>query len=418
MVSMLLSFGALFTSALFFLMGGGVLNTHLSLRMTQAGFSTPTIGITLACYFLGLVFGYFLCHRLIQRVGHIRSFAVFAAATTIIIILHALYISAISWGILRFFNGIANFGLFMVIESWLNECTRSHTRGRVFSIYMTLTYMGIGIAQQILNLGGESDQDLFLIAALLISFSVIPLSTTRSVHPELPQPAKYTFKKLLQKVPLGMLGCFAAGLVNSAFFSMAPVFGTKIGLSVFQLSWFMSTTVIGGFAVQWIIGIVSDRFDRTIILAIVACLAAMLSFGIVMNNGTSYYWLLVEMAIFGGLIFAVYPIAVARANDVFEGKDAVGVSSALLLCYSIGAIFGPILSSITMTLLNTPYGLYIYWSLVSGVFAVITIYLRHKEEITIIQPADQVNFVPMKNTSSVAMIMDPRTVAEEDKGFH
>jgi MFS family permease len=196
---------------------------------------------------------------------------------------------------------------------------------------------------------------------------------------------------------------------------MAPVFGTKIGLSVFQLSWFMSTTVIGGFAVQWIIGIISDRFDRTLVLGIIACLIALLSLAMVMNTGISYTWLLVEMAVFGGLIFAVYPLAVARANDVFEGKEAVAISSALLLCYSVGAIFGPILAAATMTLLNTPYGLYVYWSAVAGVFAVMTLYLRHKERIAIIQPAEQANFAPMKNTSSVAMVLDPRTDAEADK---
>jgi len=409
MVSTLLSFGALFTSALFFLIGGGLLNTQLSLRMTQEGFSTPTIGTTLACYFLGLVIGYFLCHRLIQRVGHIRSFAVFAASATIIIILHGLYISAIFWGFLRFFNGICNFGLYMVIESWLNECSQRQTRGRVFSVYMTLTYMGIGIGQLLINFGNDKGQNVLLLAALLFTLSLIPVSVTRSVHPALPKPAGHNFNALFRKVPLGMLGCVVAGLTNSAFFSMAPVFGTKIGLSVFQLSGFMSTTVIGGFAVQWIVGIVSDRFDRTLILLIVGCLIALLSIVILMNNGTSYYWFLVEMAIFGGLIFAIYPVAVARANDVFEGKDAVAVSSALLLAYSIGAVFGPILASAAMTLWQNPYGLYVYWSLVGAIFAGITIYLRGKERITIIAVEDQVHFVPMKNTSSVAVVLDPRT---------
>ena len=135
----------------------------------------------------------------------------------------------------------------------------------------------------------------------------------------------------------------------------------------------------------------------------------------VMNSGISYAWLLFEMAIFGGLIFAVYPLAVARANDVFEGKAAVEVSSALLLCYSIGAIFGPVLASISMTLLKTPYGLFVYWSAVAGSFAVMTIFLRRKERVTIIQPSEQVNFAPMKNTSSVAMVLDPRTDAEGDQ---
>ena len=412
MVATLLSFGALFTSALLFLMGGGVLNTQLSLRMTQVGFSTPTIGITLACYFLGLVVGYFLCHRLIERVGHIRSFAVFAAAGTTIVILHGLYTSAVFWALLRFFNGITNFGLFMVIESWLNECCQRETRGRVFSVYMTLTYMGIGLGQLLINFGNGGGQNVLFIAALLFSLSLIPVSLTRSVHPELPRTAGYNFIALFRKVPVGMLGCFASGMTNSAFFSMAPVFGTKIGLSVFQLSWFMSITVIGGFAVQWIVGIVSDRFDRTLILCLEAVLISLLSIVILIYNGSSYFRFLVEMAIFGGLIFAVYPVAVARANDVFEGRDAVAVSSALLLCYSIGAVFGPILASSVMTLVKTPYGLYVYWSLVAGIFAVVTIYLKFRERITIIPVPEQVNFVPMKNTSSVAMVLDPRTDAD------
>jgi len=409
MVSTLFSFGALFASALLFLMGGGVLNTQLSLRMTQVGFSTPAIGLTMACYYSGLVAGYLLCHRLIQRVGHIRAFSVFAAVTTAVIILHGVHISAIFWAVLRFINGISNFGLFMVVESWLNECSQPQTRGRVFSVYMAMTYIGIGIGQQFINFGNGGGQNVLLIAALLFSLSLIPVSVTRAVHPELPAPDRYTFKALFKKAPVGMSGCFAAGMINSAIFSMTPVFGTIIGLSILQLSWLMSVTVFGGFAVQWIVGIISDRFDRTRILLIIAGLIALFSFIIVLNTGASYLRLLVEMGLFGGLVFAVYPVSVARTQDVFQGKDAVAVSSALLLCYSIGAILGPILASAAMEIIQNPFGLFVYWSLVAGVFALITIYLRHKERILIVPVEAQVNFIAMKNTSSVAMALDPRT---------
>jgi hypothetical protein len=68
-----------------------------------------------------------------------------------------------------------------------------------------------------------------------------------------------------------------------------------------------------------------------------------------------------------------------------------------------------------MTLWNTAYGLYAYWSAAAGIFAVITVYLKQKERITIIRPAEQVNFIPMKNTSTVAMVLDPRTDAKEDR---
>jgi MFS family permease len=415
MASALSSFAALFTSALLFLMGGGLLNTQLSLRMTQEGFSTPAVGLTMACYFSGLVAGYFLCHRLIQRVGHIRAFTVFAATTTAIVILHGFHISATFWATLRFFNGISNFGLFMVVESWLNECSQPQIRGRVFSVYMTLTYVGIGIGQQFINFGNGGGQNVLFIAALLFSLSLIPVAVTRSVHPELPKSDRYTFKALFKKAPVGMSGCFAAGLINSAFFSMTPVFGTKIGLSTFQLSWLMSITVCGGFIVQWMVGIVSDRFDRTKILVAITSLIALYSFVIVINTGASYLRLLVEMGVFGGIVFAVYPISVARTQDVFKGKDAVAVSSALLLCYSIGAVFGPILASAAMTILQTPFGLYVYWSLVAGVFALLTLYLRRMEKISIVPVDEQVNFIAMKTTSSVAMVLDPRVEVKKQE---
>ena len=391
------------------------MNTQLSLHLTQQGFSTPAIGITMACYFLGLVSGYFLCHRLIQRVGHIRSFAVFAAATTTIIILHGFYVSAPFWAILRLFNGVSNFGLFMVTESWLNECAEPHNRGRVFSVYMTLSYIGICVGQQLLNFGNAGGQNVLFIAALLFSLSLIPVATTRSVHPELPEPDRYTLKALFKKAPVGMAGCIAAGLINSSFFSMAPVFGAKFGLSTFQLSWFMSITVLGGLTVQWVVGIISDRFDRTLMLIFIGSLIALYSLIVVLNPEVTYPRLLFEMGIFGGFLFAVYPVSVARAHDVFEAKDAVAVSSALLLCYSIGAIFGPILASAVMAIMKNPFGLYIYWSLVAGIFAAITLYLRHKERISIVPVEDQVNFIPMKNTSSVAMVLDPRTEVDIDE---
>jgi len=59
MVTTLGSFGALFSAALFFLMGNGVLSTLLSLRMAIEGFPTRAIGLVMSCYFLGLLAGIF-----------------------------------------------------------------------------------------------------------------------------------------------------------------------------------------------------------------------------------------------------------------------------------------------------------------------------------------------------------------------
>ncbi|MGB5987906.1 MAG: MFS transporter [Desulfobacterales bacterium] len=413
-------FSALFAAVFCFGMGNGLLNSQLSLRMTLEGFSTLVTGLILTCYFIGLLCGYFLCHRLIERVGHIRAFAAFAALGTALVLLHSLYISAIFWALLRFFTGIIVFGLFMVIESWLNECADDRNRGRVFSIYMILTYLALGIGQQFLNLSSVTGPALFSVAALLISLSLVPVAASAAVHPQLPRHERYTFRTMFQKAPLGMLGCMMAGLLNSAFYALMPVVGIQIGLTVFRISWLMTSTILGGLAIQWMIGVLSDRVDRSLILLNTgilislssALIAALIGFG----SGNSYPLLLVEMGCFGGLLFTIYPVSVARAYDLFAPEDSVAVSAALLLWYSIGAICGPIAASLLITALKSPLGLFVHWSAFSALFVAITIYLRHQERIAHVPVADQVDFIPLGKTSPVAMVIDPRAQVPPPSG--
>ena len=228
------------------LMGMGLLGTFLSLRMTVAGFSPLVTGFIQAAYYAGLVLGSLVCPRLVQRVGHIRTFGALAAVTTATVMFHGLFFSAPAWGLLRLVTGISSIGLFMVIESWLNECTAPHARGRVFSVYMVLSYLGIGTGQLLLNLGDPRADTPFLLAGILLALCMVPVSVTTAISPTMPAASRLKFWELLRKTPLGMLGCLAAGLLNSGFYAMGPVFGHTIGLSVSQLSFFMGAAVFGG----------------------------------------------------------------------------------------------------------------------------------------------------------------------------
>ena len=412
MASTIGAFGALFTAAFIFLTGNGLLHTLISTRMALASYSTTTSGMVLACYFMGLLAGSFVCHRLIQHVGHIRAFTVFAAITTTAALLHGLYLSPWFWAVLRFCSGISTFGLFMVIESWLNECTEPHFRGRVFSIYMTLTYLGAGIGQQLLNIGDVRGRELFIITGIFFALCLVPVSATEGVHPELPQTRPLHFAAIFRKSPLGMLGCMAAGLTNSAVYALTPVMCTDIGLSLHQLSWVMTTTVLCGLAAQWVVGALSDRLDRTLMLAGVAAAVAGVSILLFVLGKPAFVIVAAGMGLLGALAFSVYPISVARAHDIFGGKDAVAVSAGLLFAYSIGASASPIIAAAIMTVLDTPFGLFVFWSLVNGALALAVLYLRRRERIEIVPVDNQVPFVPMKSTSPVATAMDPRVETE------
>lgn len=401
-------FIALYSSVVLMMMGLGLLNTFLGFRLSLEGVSTQVTGLVLSSYFVGLVAGTTYCRKMIQNVGHIRAFAAFTAVTTAVVMVHGFYTSPLLWAGLRFVAGVSNMGLFMVIESWLNECAEPKFRGRIFSIYMIVSYMGSTVGQQLLNVGDVRSQTLFLVAGVFVVLSTVPVAMTRSIHPKLPKVQQKALKTILRKAPISMLGCFGAGLLHSAFYTMGPVFAHQIQLSVGQISWFMTLTVFGGLMLQWPVGLISDRLDRSLVLPFLGIILAMISLVILVSTQHSLGLLLGTTTLFGGIFFSIYPVAVARAHDIFDAQDVVKVSSVLLLFYGIGAVFGPILSAAVMTLSGTPYGLYFYMIAVSGIYAGVTLLLRRKESVRIVPVDEQVEFVMMETTSDVAMHLDPR----------
>ena len=413
MISILKSFIALYTSMLLLAMSLGLLATFLSLRLTIEGFSTQMTGLILTSYFIGSVTGAIYCRRIIRSVGHIRAFAAFAALATAMIMLHGAYISGPAWAVFRFFTGIATIGLFMVIESWFNERAESHTRGRVFSIYMVMCYLGSSVGQQLLNIGEVKDQTLFFVIGFLIVSCIIPIALTRAIRPEIPKTEPVKLKIIIQKAPLGILGCFTAGLANSSFYTMGPVFCHQINLSVSQISYFMTISVLGGLLFQWPLGMFLDRFDRSKVIPGLGIVFAAVSVLMIGLSQSSFWAFMAATALFSGLMFTIYPAAVARAHDMFEPKDVVNVSSALLLFFGIGAVIGPIASSSVMEMLNSPYGFYVYFSGVSTAFALTALFLRHKELARVIPVEDQVDFMIMKHTTQMAIEIDPRSEVDQ-----
>ncbi len=230
----------------------------------------------------------------------------------------------------------------------------------------------------------------------------------------LPETKPYHFISIFRRAPLGMLGSMAAGLTNSAFYAMMPVVCTDIGLTLGQLSRIMTITVFSGLAAQWAVGALSDRFDRTVVITVIATAIAVVSGFMLPIGERSFGGMVAGMVLFGALMFAVYPVSVARTHDIFGGREAVAVSAGLLFAFSIGASVSPLLASGMMTLLDSPFGLFAFWFLINGIFAAVSFYLRRQEKVEIVSVEDQVAFVPMKSTSPVVMSMDPRNEPEID----
>ena len=70
---------ALFLGMLMLMVANGLLATLLTIRGSGLGFSDFTISIMQACYPLGALAGTIIAPRLVEKVGHIRTFSALAS---------------------------------------------------------------------------------------------------------------------------------------------------------------------------------------------------------------------------------------------------------------------------------------------------------------------------------------------------
>lgn len=339
------SSSSLLSGVFLLVLGSGLLSTLLSVRLVQEGYPAYVPGIVGAFYFIGLIAASTTIHRAIARVGHIRIYAASASICSAAMLGHGFAVDPYLWAALRLVEGYCIAGLYICIESWLHDRAPNKTRGKLLSVYMIVVYFGLGASQLLLNLWDTASFALFGICSVLLSISLVPVALTRTAAPPLPSPKFFGLRRLYRISPLGVTGAFASGMVLSAFYSIGPVFTAGVGLDVAGTSRFMAATVLGGLVLQWPLGWLSDRFDRRTVIAAVCAAIALLGAAMFLGRASGESVLLLGAALYGGVIFGLYPLCVSHANDYVEAPDRVGANGGLILAYGMGAIGGPLIAS-------------------------------------------------------------------------
>lgn len=411
MPSVLLQVAALLSGTAILLLGAGLLTILLPVRATIEGFSTLAIGLITASYYTGFVAGCLLAPHLVRRVGHIRTFAAFAATAASAALLLGLYVSPPTWIGFRAVVGFCLAGLYMVIESWLNERASNQTRGRIFAAYMFVNLSAITAGQFGLAAGDPATDRLFAFAAIGICFALVPVALTGASAPAPLVNVRLRLGHLYRLSPVGMVGCLFAGLATGAFWGLAPVFATTRGLSAGEVAVFMGLAIVGGALGQWPLGRISDRADRRHVI-IVACFgaagatAALAALPAPPGNAD-----LALGFVAGAFMFSVYSLSVAHANDFIPADQFVEASSGLLLIFGIGAIVGPLLGSAAMVFIGD-FGVFAYIAVAHVALAVFA-FARTKKRAP--RPAEERSgFVPMSVAAEAGrevLELDPRAPA-------
>lgn len=402
----------LLAAAAILLAGNGVQGTMVALRGVEEGFDTLVIGIMGTAYFAGYILACIYSPRLVEAVGHIRVFAALAAIASAATLALVIVIDPIAWTIIRFVMGFCFSGLFTVIESWINAASDRTDRGRVLSIYRIVDLTAVTGSQYLLPVFDPSGFELFAIVAMFFCLSLVPVSLGDRSRPRAPERFRFDLGTVWRISPLACIGCVTIGMTNTGFRFIGPLYATAMDLDISGIATFMGAGILGGAALQYPLGMISDRFDRRWTLLAATAGAVLAALFLAMTGSGEEIRIYVGIFLFGAFALPLYSLSAAHANDQAQGDQFLLLAAGLTFFFAIGAMAGPPIASYMMDLFGAR-ALFIYMSLVHGAFIVVALWR------ILVGPAvprgARKRFVMLLRTSPVIYRLAERSRSEEKR---
>ena len=409
MLNLLRGTWALFFGVGMIMLANGLQGSLIGVRASLEGYTAFAAGFIMTGYYAGFLSGALIIPQRIKNVGHVRTFAALASIASISILLHSLHVSFFGWFLMRFITGMCFVGMYTVAESWINDLSENNNRGQALSVYMMVSMAGSAFGQLFLNVASPETATLFMIVSILISVSLVPILVVVSKQPDFSITEFLTIKELYNTSPLGVTAILLTGLAHGTLWGIGSIYALKNGLTIEQVSIFMFTFIIGGAINQYLIGYLSDRYDRRTVLVTVAFLASFFCV-LAVIFGTSFISLLIITFIFGGLTVPLYALAIAHTNDFLSKKEMVAASAGLQLAGGAGLTVGPLLGGLSIDLIGAA-GFWIYLFVIHGSLGIFGLYRMSIRDAV---PLEDQGSTVLLNSRSAIVSMELYPDAEEN----
>ena len=375
---------ALFLGFAFLQVGNGLQRILLPIRAESEGFGATAMGLVMASHFAGYLVGAKGIMRALSSVGHVRTFAALASLASTAVLVNAVVVMPLSWAAVYFISGFCSAGIFVVLESWLNDRATNENRGRILSMYMVIMMGGTAVGQLLINVGAPTGFELFVLSSVLISAAVLPVTMSASTTPTLPSPESMPIREIYRTVPSAVVGLFLCSFVQAAASSMGAVFGTEMGMSTQRIALFTSAGVIGAVLLQMPLGNLSDRYPRRVVILAVAITSCGLSAIGGLLPGSSILLVVVNL-LFGAFVFPLYGQLVALGNDWIPPERRQAAAAGFVVISSLGCITSPMVIAMSMSVFG-PAG---YFWTHSAVLALLVAYLSYRSRVREAVPVER-----------------------------
>jgi MFS family permease len=413
---------ALFSGFAILITAHGFQGNLLQVRSVIEDFSFISTGIIMSGYYLGYFVGANIIPNLVSKVGHIRVFAAFASMASLAILIHAIFVNPIVWTFGRFLTGFSLIGVYIVVESWLNDRATNRNRGSVLSIYMFITFIGLAVGTLLLNFNRPEQYEPFILISLLFSIALVPILLTKRAAPKFKKIGFIKIKQLYKISPLGTFSMLCTGLIHSAIFGVGAVYAATLNFTIFEISLFLFLITIAGAIFQFPIGYFSDMKDRRIILigctffSALFCVLSIYTSGASLQNmylassvGMDKIMFLIFVTLYAGFALPMFTLNLAYINDFIEKEKFVAAGAGMQIIFGIGAMGGPFVASVFMNIYGAN-GFFVFLAIVHlliGLFGMYRITKRDYED----NPDS--TFTPLpRNITPLGIELDPTTAAD------
>ena len=353
-------------------LAAGVQGTLLGYRAEVEGFDDALIGLLMSAYFAGFLLGSVFAPRLIDRVGHIRTFAAVSALASVTILVHASFVEPWTWSVMRLITGFAFSCIYVVTESWLNEAATNETRGQILSVYMLILLGGTCAGQFMLTVADPAGLALFVLVSVMISVAAMPILMTVMRTPALETSERVSVLHLWRRAKMGVIGLVLIQWCSSMMYGMGAVYAAKMALGAREVALFMGAIMGGAMLMQWPLGHVSDRVDRRWVMGGASLIAV--GAGVYASTQTQAGWpLYLSALVFGGFTLSQYSLVVSSIHDHLRPSEMTPASGTIVMLSGAVCISGPLTVSFSLQW----FGLQSFFLLMSGILllmAVISLY--------------------------------------------
>ena len=413
---------ALFAGYFVLMIAHGFQGNLLGVRSVIENFNFIAVGSMMSGYFVGYFFGANTIPKLVGKVGHIRVFAAFASMASLSILIHAVFVNPLVWTLARFITGFSLVGIFIVMESWLNDRANNRTRGQLLSIYMFITLTGVAIGALLLNFSSPEKYEPFILVSLLLSFALIPILLTKRKAPKFKKLGSIDVKSLYKTSPLATVSMFCTGITHSALFSLGAVYAASMNFTIFEISLLLFLVTVSGGIFQWPIGYYSDKKDRRIVIIFCTFLASIFSLLCILSLGENpeimhlatdwqmnKVMFFIFVTLYAGMAIPLFTLNLAYVNDYIPREKFVAAGAGMQIIFGLGAMTGPILCSLLMNKLgaNGFFVHLLFFHLIIGAFGLYRITRRTYED------NPESTFTPLpRNITPLGIELDPTTGAD------